>query len=85
VAPVSNRINQASGIDHLRHEELTAPIGYDNISRVLNTTTTGFNGAPIPGVVSRHNDSPGVDQIGTGTYPFAHERIDTDALGHITT
>jgi len=36
-------------------------------------------------VTSVHHDTPGADQIGTGTYPFAHERIDTDVFGHTTT
>jgi len=51
---------------------------------VLQTQTQGSSGT-IPGIISVHTDLPGFDSIGSSNYPFAHKRIDTDPLGHVTT
>jgi len=51
---------------------------------VLQTQTQGSSGT-IPGITSVHTDLPGFDSIGSSNYPFAHKRIDTDPLGHVTT
>jgi hypothetical protein len=54
---------------------------------VLEMQTAGSTG-PIPGITSVHTDTPGSDQViggGGGSYAFAHKRVDTDPLGHVTT
>jgi len=54
---------------------------------VLQTQTAGSTG-PIPRIISVHIDTHGSDQVlvgGGGTYGFAHKRVDTDPLGHVTT